>query len=352
MAYPTSPSSQNLTSFGNPTSSPFQINDKYYQFVDNFSWVLGKHSLRFGGEYRYNEFPQLGNEFPRGQFYFNSQYTNMVTPTGGGTGGYTGADFLLGDTYDAIVAVALAQANFRNSEWAAYIDDTWRIRPHLTLSLGFRWEVAQPLLDGAGLEPNVQLQQPLPNQANVPDLSSASGLRPHGQAGIFTTASTSATTPYWAANGGIAGSPPLQTVRDGRMGSRLINTNYHDFAPRIGIAYSPSDKWSIRAGYRHLLLDGEQELHLRSRSRNGWPGHDPGAYHLGAADVHLHEFPQHVSASSDHTGRPHLGREPNTCRTAPAMQYVLNVQRTLGNSTTLEVGYTGSVKPPPGLPAG
>jgi hypothetical protein len=43
--------SQNLTSFGNPTSSPFQIDDKFFQFVDNFSWVRGKHSLRMGGEY-------------------------------------------------------------------------------------------------------------------------------------------------------------------------------------------------------------------------------------------------------------------------------------------------------------
>src|SRR4029077_12168493 len=34
--------SQNLTSFGNPTSSPFQIDDKFFQFVDNFSWVRGK----------------------------------------------------------------------------------------------------------------------------------------------------------------------------------------------------------------------------------------------------------------------------------------------------------------------
>ena len=74
---------QNLTGFGNPTSSPFQINDKYFEWVDNFSWVIGKHSLRFGGEYRYNEFPQLGNEFPRGQFYFDSQFTNTVTPSGG-----------------------------------------------------------------------------------------------------------------------------------------------------------------------------------------------------------------------------------------------------------------------------
>ena len=135
---------QNLTSFGNPTSSPFQIDNKYFQWVDNFSWVIGKHSLRFGGEYRYNQFPQLGNEFPRGQFYFSSQFTNTITPTGPSSatqsGGYTGADFMLGYTNNAIAAVSLVQADFRSSEWATYIDDSWRVTPRLTLSLGFRWE--------------------------------------------------------------------------------------------------------------------------------------------------------------------------------------------------------------------
>src|SRR5205823_526544 len=53
--------SNNLTSFGNATSSPFQIDDKVFQGVDNFSWIIGKHALRMGGEYRYNQFPQLGN---------------------------------------------------------------------------------------------------------------------------------------------------------------------------------------------------------------------------------------------------------------------------------------------------
>ena len=134
---------------------------------------------------------------------------------------------MLGDTYDAIIAVSLAKADFRNSEWATYIDDTWRISPRLTVSLGFRWEVAQPLLDKAGLEPNVQLQQPLPNQANVPDLSMHPVYVRTGSGGISMTASTSATRLTGSERSAPPG-PPLQTVRDGRMGNRLINTNYHE----------------------------------------------------------------------------------------------------------------------------
>ena len=55
---------------------------------------------------------------------------------------------------------------------------------------------------------------------------------------------------YWAAQGAnVAGSPAFQVARDGRLGSRLVATNYNNFAPRLGIAWSPSDKWSIRTGF-------------------------------------------------------------------------------------------------------
>ena len=129
--------------------------------MDNFSLIMGKHSLRLGGEYRYNKFPQVGNEFPRGQFFFDGRYTNTITPTSATnatqSGGYTGADFMMGYTYNAIVAVSLVQADFRSSEWATYIDDSWEVTPRLTISLGLRWEVAQPMLDKLGREPNVKL---------------------------------------------------------------------------------------------------------------------------------------------------------------------------------------------------
>jgi len=334
--------SQNLNSFGNPTSSPFQINDKYFQFADNFSWVIGKHTLRFGGEYRYNEFPQLGNEFPRGQFYFDSQYTNQVTPSGGGSGGYTGADLLLGDTYDAIVAVSLAQANFRSSEWATYIDDTWRVSPKLTLSLGFRWEVSQPLLDIGGLEPNVQLQQPLPNQADVANPALQPVFVRTGTSGSFYDGIAFRYEPYWQANGGVANELPLQTVRDGRMGSRLIDTNYHDFAPRIGIAYSPSNNWSIRLGYGIFYsMESKNSIFDLARGMGG------RATTLAPATWYPSTFSytNFINTAALPVTIP-IGLVLGAAQHLPdsgSQQFVLNVQRTVGKSSTLEVGYTGSV---------
>jgi hypothetical protein len=334
--------SQNLASFGNPTSSPFQINDKYYQIADNFSWIAGKHSFRFGGEYRYNEFPQIGNEFPRGQFFFNGQYTNKVTSTGGGAGGYTGADFLLGTTYDAIIAVSLAQADYRGSEWATYIDDTWHVTPRLNISLGLRWEVAQPLLDAAGLEPNIQLQQPLPNQANVANLALHPVYVRTGPSGSFYDGINFRYAPFWSANGGIPGSPPFQTVRDGRMGSRLINTNYRDFAPRIGIAYSPSNKWSIRAGYG-IFYSRESKNSIFDLSRGMGGRATTLAPSTWAAPTFT--YTNFLDVSTLPVTIP-VGLTWGAAQQLPdssTQQFVFNVQRTLGNSTTLELGYVASV---------
>jgi outer membrane receptor for ferrienterochelin and colicin len=66
---------------------------------------------------------------------------------------------------NAIIAVALVSSDFRNSEWAAYIDDTWKISPRLTINVGLRWEVAQPMLDKSGRGINIQLNEPLPSIA-------------------------------------------------------------------------------------------------------------------------------------------------------------------------------------------
>ena len=55
---------------------------------------------------------------------------------------------------------------------------------------------------------------------------------------------------YWAAQGQqVAGSPALQLARDGRLGSRLIATDYNNFAPRLGHRVQPVGRLVVRAGF-------------------------------------------------------------------------------------------------------
>ncbi len=335
--------SQNLSGFGNPTSSPFQIDDKYLQWVDNFSYIRGKHSFRFGGEYRYNQFPQVGNEFPRGQFYFDNRFSNLIS---GNTqaGGYTGADFMMGWTYNAIAAVSLVQADFRSSEWGMYIDDSWKVTPKMTVSLGLRWEVAQPMWDKLGREPNVQLKQALPNVANVQDPN----LHPvyvRTGTGDFYEGINFRYTSYYNTPGlakPVGNVYPIQTVRDGRMGKRLINTNYHDFAPRVGIAYSPSDKWSVRAGAGIFYSqESKNSIFDFSRGMGGRTG-NVAQTSYGAPTFSYTNFldmstlPVTLPVGLTWGGNQHL---PDSS----TLTFVFNLQRTLGKATTAEMGYSGGL---------
>ena len=325
--------SNNLTSFGNATSSPFTINNKTYQFVDNFSWVLGQHSLRIGGEYRYNQFPQLGNEFPRGQFQFNGAYTGDPVKL---SGGYSGADFLLGDYFRADIAVALAQGDFRNSEWAGYIDDTWKVKPHLTITAGLRWEVAQPLLDVSGHAVNVQLRQPLPSYGNEPDQSKHPVYVRTGSGNFYDGVDFRYTG---AVSGGSLASQ-FQTARDGRLGNRLINTDYNNLAPRFGIAYSPSTKWSIRTGFGIFYSqESKNSIFDLNRGLGGRTGVAPDQ-HL-QPQFNYTNFLNAAALPAAVTTSLTWGADPNL-RTTYTMSYLFNVQRTLGQNTTLEVGYNGT----------
>ena len=325
--------SNNLSSFGNATSSPFSIDNKTFQFVDNFSWIIGKHSLRMGGEYRYNKFPQLGNEFPRGQFQFNGSYTGNANTL---SGGYSGADFLLGNFFRADIAVALAQGDFRNSEWAGYVDDTWRLHPHVTVTAGLRWEVAQPLADVSGHSVNFQLQQPLPNIANEPDQSKHPVYVRTGSGDFYQGLDFRYTGAV--ANGALASR--VQVARDGRLGDRLIKTDFNNFAPRLGFAYSPSDKWSIRTGFGIFFSqESKNSIFDLNRGLGGRTGVTPDQRAqpiYGYTNfLNLAALPAGVTTSLT------WGADYNLATTY-TMNYLLNVQRALGSGSTIEFGYNGS----------
>ncbi len=325
--------SNNLSGFGNATSSPFTINNKTFQGVDNFSWVIGKHSLRIGGEYRYNKFPQLGNEFPRGQFQFNGSYTGEPVNL---SGGYSGADFLMGNFFRADIAVALANGDFRNSEWAGYVDDTWKVKPHVTINAGLRWEVAQPLKDVAGNSVSFQLNQSLPSVANVQDRSLHPVYVRTGTGSFYDNLAFR----YTPANGNSVFGNTVPVTRDGRLGDRLIKTDYNNFAPRFGVAWSPNDKWSIRTGIGVFFSqESKNSIFDLNRGLGGRTGVTPDQRARPQFDytnfLNPSALPANIPISLT------WGADHNL-RTTYSVSYILNVQRILAKGTTLEVGYAGS----------
>src|SRR6185437_11952080 len=128
---------------------PYVINDPIWQIIDNVTWVKGKHSLRLGFEYNRQTFNQLGNQFSRGQF--NSQPLTTSKLNGSVLqGGDSLADFLLGNLRQSTVAVAVADANYVRNVESAYVDDTYKITPKLTISAGLRYELTPPWNDTFG----------------------------------------------------------------------------------------------------------------------------------------------------------------------------------------------------------
>jgi Carboxypeptidase regulatory-like domain/TonB dependent receptor-like, beta-barrel len=118
-----------------------------FDFVDQVSYLRGKHTFKFGGEIRYARMTQLGCSHCRGQFDFTqgSESFPGSTPL---------EDFLSGSPDDGLVSVGNPVRHYRYWEYAAFVQDDWRIRPRVTLNLGLRWEYQTPLSERDNLIAN------------------------------------------------------------------------------------------------------------------------------------------------------------------------------------------------------
>jgi Carboxypeptidase regulatory-like domain/TonB-dependent Receptor Plug Domain len=327
-----------LSAFGNGANGPFAIDDKIFQIVDNFSWIRGKHSLRFGGEFRHDVYNQYGNEFARGQMIFsgpgnnNIAYTANPAVTLGGTNVGSGvADFLLGAIGRTDVAVTLASTDFKSMTFAGYLDDTYKVTPKLTVTLGLRYEMVQPYLDDLGNAINIQLRQSLPSVANVSDPNLHPVMVRAGSGGFYDGVNFRYTNPN------------VQVARDGRLGSRLINTDYNNWAPRLGVAWSPNSKWSFRTGFGvfYSQESGNSRFDL-ARTLSGRAIRTPANPNGPPEFTYQNFFNSSVLPAPVATLGLTWGIDPNIA-TSYSMSYLFNVQRQLGSSSTLEIGYAGQL---------
>ncbi len=184
--------------------------DNTYEVNDNYSKVFGTHTLGFGGSFGYYQTEYNFHLNLNGGFGFSGTETGLDF-----------ADFLIGapSTYSQGLQLPMYG---RSREYDLYGQDSWRATPHLTLNGGLRWEVSTPWWEAH-------------NQIEA--------LVPGCQSKVFPGAPTG-----WC----FPGDPGIP--------STISPIRYNDFAPRLGLVYSPGD----HGGLLGKTLGGAQRTSIRT----------------------------------------------------------------------------------------
>ncbi len=317
-----------ISNFGDDTNGPYILQDGIGQIIDNVSYIRGNHSFRFGLEVRRDRFNQLGNEFPRGAFNWGSSSTANPAVAGSGFGF---AGFMLGSPTEVDAAYGLAFIQMRGTSQAYYIDDTWRISSKLTATLGLRYELTPPLADKSktGGEANVQL--PFFSSDASPAIQNNLALHPTdvriGNGDYYQG------LPFYF--------PNVQVARDGRLGTNMYQTDYLNFAPRLGIAWNPSPVWVVRVGAGIFYSqDSNNSKFDLARTLGGRQNNVNNNVDSRIPSMTWTNFV--TPGAQIRIPNPTLYGILQDIRTPVVYSYLVNVQRQLPASTLLEFGYLGS----------
>jgi hypothetical protein len=205
-----------FTNFGSLADTvPVSDRNQTVSFTDQMLYTHGKHTLRWGGDFRRLEINTRTASNPRGSFVFTGLNTSeMVNGAPVAGTGFDFADFLLGLPQQTSVQYGTNPSgyHFRGNSWDLYAQDEWRFRSNLSFNVGLRYEYVSPFSETANQLVNLDI---------APGLSAVAPVLP-GQVGPFTG------TFY-----------PIT----------LVNPDRHAFAPRVGIAWKVHNDTVVRAGY-------------------------------------------------------------------------------------------------------
>jgi len=286
---------QGYSAFGDSwLATPMQAWSTLIEGRDTLSWQAGRHSLKFGGAYQWFIWPMWGFFQNRGYYQFTNGFTAQ-TLTNDGTGSGM-ASFLLGLPVVRQAQAGIPSMNLRHWSADAFVQDTWRITPHTTVEYGLRYEFMSALTDTVRSWSNMLVQ--------------------NGQLNVFI--------------GGQNGTP-----------RGLTYPNKLNFAPRIGLTHQFGDSglvWRMSYGIFYTPVDLNtwcNQLHnvplvfpITQQSDNFTPnpalaGFNFPAPVLGKTTVSFATFDPHAPPQY-------------------VQQWSASLQKSLGPSTVLEAGYTGS----------
>ena len=244
---------------GVPEVTTRQYNNSF-QWLDNFSKVIGTHSLKFGGQFHYDQIDERNLAAPNGQYSFTGTET-----------GIDFADFLIGAP-DSLTQASLQLLDSRSKYYGLFAQDSWRATSNLVFNYGLRWEASMPWYDTQN-----KTETFIPGRQSVKFPGAPLGYVVAGDPGVPRT---------------------------------LGPTQWHNFSPRLGLAYSPSassgifgklfggpGRTSIRLGaglYYTSVEDLSQFLEV---------GDPPYGLYYGSANPPLLEAPYLIRSTDTSVGQ-------------------------------------------------
>jgi hypothetical protein len=343
--YPGTPSVEGIpeTDFNNfvigVPSRPNQLVENIYQIVDNYSRVVGTHTIKFGGQYHYNQLEENLSNVANGNFFFGSNFSGQPSETGDDF-----VDFLLGAPSSYVQGQSYPSYG-RNFYFGLYAQDSWRIKSNLTFNYGLRYDVSAPWHEKFN-----EIQTLIPGEQSVVFPGSPIGWVFPGDPGVPRS---------------------------------LAPVRWNNFAPRLGLAYSPGSHdgllgkvlgkpgtTSIRAGWGmfYTSFEGATDFNeIGDAPFGNYTGQNESTFAApftnrasGTSITNLFPValpPKNFSQSNPATGYPYdnltdfytafgtIGSSPafyNKNRLPYAEQYELSIERQFTASDLLTVSYVGS----------
>jgi hypothetical protein len=185
--------------------------------LESLSWIRGRHSMRFGFEWRHSQFSRIANANTSPNFSFENFQTAFAannTQTGDPF-----ASFLLGLPHEESLTISSHNPRWIQNYYAGYFQDDFKFKKDLTFNLGLRYEVDTPRHEAEGAQSVLDLATPNSGNTAVPISPAVPGALIYGS------------------------------------GARGANTYYKDVSPRLGFAYAPERLFGwfpntvIRGGY-------------------------------------------------------------------------------------------------------
>lgn len=209
---------------GNSANDRAVTANNNFHYQDTLSWTRGTHNLRIGGEVFRNQFNEKF-DFSSG-FILNLSFPDFLLGLPAGPASAGGNDTPFSNIFFTTVTAGVVSIGERATAYDFFVQDDWKVKPHLTLNLGLRLEVNGQQSESRGRQSNFFPEffvQPPPGGFTTP-----------AQSGFVLPDNFSGSTP--------PGIP--------RRNPTLLNNSaqYHP-EPRIGFAYSPLTNFVVRGGY-------------------------------------------------------------------------------------------------------